>query len=156
MPLAADFAEVEKRISADRRNNFRRLRQRAAGFGEVTFEAASPGVAELDGYLGEVFRIEGSGWKGRGGSAILSDPGKERFFRLYGHAAAERGMLRIYLLRIAGTTVAARFAIAHAGRLWDFKIGYDERWRACSPGILMTQETLRHAVQEGRARHAHM
>lgn len=153
VPLSTDFSVVEKGISANRRHNLRRLRKRAEGFGGVEFVAAAPDPSNVDGYLDEVFRIEASGWKGRGGSAILSDPEKRWFFRLYGRAAAEHGMLRIYLMKIAGATVAVRFAIAGAGRLWEMKIGYDERWCSCSPGILLTHETLRQACREGLVSH---
>lgn len=153
VPLSTNFALVEKGITANRRHNLRRLRKRAEEFGQVEFVAAAPDLSNVDGYLDEVFRIEASGWKGRGRSAIFSDPEKQRFFRLYGRAAAQRGMLRIYIMKIAGATVAVRFAIAGAGRLWELKIGYDERWRSCSPGILMTHETLRHAGQEGLVFH---
>ncbi|WP_424139794.1 GNAT family N-acetyltransferase [Roseomonas chloroacetimidivorans] len=153
VPLDPDFAVVEKGISGDRRSSLRRLRKRADGFGKVEFLAVVPGPSDVDGYLDEVFRLEGSGWKGRVGSAILTDPEKGRFFRLYGRAAAERGMLRLFFMRLGGEAIAARFAIAHAGRLWDLKIGYDERWRSCSPGILLTQETLRHACREGLVAH---
>lgn len=153
VPLSTNFGDVEKGISANRRHNLRRLRKRAEELGVVEFIACSPNGLNVDKYLDEVFQIEASGWKGRGGSAILSDPEKRRFFRLYGQAAAQRGTLRIYIMRIAGQTAAVRLAVVGSGRLWELKIGYDERWRSCSPGILMTHETLRHASQEGLTSH---
>jgi CelD/BcsL family acetyltransferase involved in cellulose biosynthesis len=153
VPLSADFSAVEKGVSARRRKNFRHFRKRAERSGEVEFVAVAPDVLDVNRYLDEVLRVEASGWKGRRGTAILSNPETERFFRLYGRATAERRMARVFLMKISGVTVAARFAVAHAGRLWELKIGYDERFRSCSPGILLTHETLRHASREGLVAH---
>jgi CelD/BcsL family acetyltransferase involved in cellulose biosynthesis len=148
VPLSGDFDLVEKKISGDHRRHLRRHRRRAESQGRVEFVAVAPEASNIDNYLDEFFRIEASGWKGRGGSAIVSDPQREAFFRSYGKEAAKRGMLRLFLMKIGQDTVAARFAIVYANRLWELKIGYDERWGSCAPGILLTHETLRYACKE--------
>jgi CelD/BcsL family acetyltransferase involved in cellulose biosynthesis len=62
-------------------------------------------------------------------------------------------MLRLFFLKIDGKRIAARMAVVNGGRLWELKIGYDEAWSNCMPGILLTHETLRWAVESGLEAH---
>jgi CelD/BcsL family acetyltransferase involved in cellulose biosynthesis len=76
-------------------------------------------------------------------------PGEERFLTLYARAAARLGLLRFYFLRINGAAAAATTMVDHGNRLWGLKLGYDERFRRVSPGILLAYEILRHAFECG-------
>ena len=46
-------------------------------------------------------------------------------------ATADAGWLRLYLLEIDGTPVAAVFTFAADGRLLVYNSGYDPAYRAC-------------------------
>lgn len=153
VPLGCSFTELERRMSSGRRSDLRRYRRRAERLGTVEFEALSPTVEEASGPLREVFRIETSGWKKRSRTGILSDSYTETFYNRYGLAAARLGMLRLFFLKINGKVIAARMAIECYNRLWDLRIGYDETMRECSPGILLTHETLRYACERGLVAH---
>ncbi len=72
---------------------------------------------------------------------------------IYGREMAKRGALRIYFLKIGGDIVAGRMTVEFAGRSWELKVAYDERWRDCSPGVLLTHETLCHAGAQGLTGH---
>jgi CelD/BcsL family acetyltransferase involved in cellulose biosynthesis len=115
----------------------------------VEFQALTPETSSLLPALREAFRVEAASWKGRNGTAILMRPRSERFFTEYAQAAARYGILRLFFLKIGGETAAARIALEHGNCLWDLKIGYDERFRDCSPGVLLTHATLRHAQERG-------
>lgn len=136
-------------MSSGRRSDLRGYRRRAERLGEVEFEIIPSEVSTLDQHLEELFRLEASGWKGREGSAILCHPHIHRFYTEYARSAAEAGMLRLFFLRIGGKTVAARLAVEHSKRLWDLRMGYDESFSRCAPGVLLTHETLRYAVDQG-------
>lgn len=153
VPLPRDFRELEAAMSGNRRSFLRKNRKRAERFGEVTFEAVSPDADTVGPLLEEVFRVESSGWKQRTGTGVLSNPYTQRLYTAYGHAAARLGLLRLFVLRIGGQAVAVRMAVEHGHRLWELRIGYDEAFRECSPGILLTHETLRHACEQGLAAH---
>ncbi len=58
-------------------------------------------------------------------------------------------MLRFFFLRVDGKIIAGRMAVEHSRRLWDLRMGYDETWCRCAPGVLLTHETLRYAVERG-------
>ena len=54
-------------------------------------------------------------------------------------------------MRIGGKTVAMQIAIEASDRLWLLKIGYDEAYAKCSPGMLLMLETLQYAARKGLA-----
>src|SRR5262249_10886032 len=64
-------------------------------------------------------------------------------------AACAAGVLRVCWLRIGGAAAAVQLAAEWGGRFWLLKIGYDERFARCSPGMLLTLETIRHAARAG-------
>jgi len=145
--LSDDWKSIETKMSSKTRKFIRWARRAAEREGPVKFDVVLPTEEDLDHYLVEAFRVESAGWKGQAGSSILSDPKKKRFWQEFSRAATRLGILRLFFLRIGGATVAMRMAAEYAGRLWDYKIGYDERWARFSPGILLTQETLRYAIE---------
>jgi CelD/BcsL family acetyltransferase involved in cellulose biosynthesis len=146
VPLKSTWKEFDASISPGRRSDLRRYRRRAEQYGNVECEVVCPNLETLHPHLQELFRIEASGWKGQSGSAILSSPSNFCFINHYARSAAELGILRLFFLRIGGVTIAARMAVEHSNRLWDLRVAYDEAWSKCAPGVLLTQETLRHAV----------
>lgn len=147
IPILTSWAEFEQKISSSGRARLRRARKRAGEFGRVQFEVLSPDPANLKPYLDEVFQVEASGWKQRKGTSMRSKPELERFFRSYSKATAGLGMLRLCFLRIEGRAVAVQLAVEYANRFWVLKIGYDEAWARCSPGILLMHETIRYAFE---------
>src|SRR3989454_167719 len=99
--------------------------------------------------LAESFRVEAAGWKGRTGSALLSDPHRRQFYEKYATIASEKGILRLSFIRIGGEVAATQIAVESGGRFWLLKVGYDERFARCSPGHLLMVETLRYAAERG-------
>jgi CelD/BcsL family acetyltransferase involved in cellulose biosynthesis len=147
IPIVTGWTEFEKKISSSRRSSFRRAQKRAEEFGRVQFEVISPGLDNLKPYLDEVFQVEAAGWKQRKGTAMQSNAALRRFFSAYSEAVASLGMLRLCFLRIEGRAIAVQLAVEYAKRFWLLKIGFDERWARCSPGILLMHETIRYAFE---------
>ena len=137
--------DFEASISKRCLSKLRRCWRRAERLGEVELEVVRPNRDTLVPPLAEFFRVEASGWKGRGGSAILSSPPLFHFFSQYAQAATQEGLLRFLFFKIGGETAAARMAVECGDCLWGLKIGYDEAFGRCAPGILLTHETLRYA-----------
>jgi CelD/BcsL family acetyltransferase involved in cellulose biosynthesis len=147
--LDETWREPERNLSASRRTDLRRVRRIAEGIGRLEFDAIAPAPRELGPLLDEAFRVEAAGWKGEAGSALSRNRALGVFFRKYAAAACERGILRLFFMRIAGSAVATVLAAECAGRLWTLKIGYDERFRRCSPGTLLTRDTIAWAAERG-------
>jgi CelD/BcsL family acetyltransferase involved in cellulose biosynthesis len=131
------------------RYDIRRARARADAAGLVTFDVLAPTPPEVDLLFAEFMRVEASGWKGRQGSALAANPRLRAFFRFYCERTAEMGSLRLFRLRIQERVVAVQMAVEVYKRLWILKIAYDEAMAHCSPGLLLTADTIRHALDRG-------
>lgn len=144
------WEEYYHSISGQRRYDYQRKQKRTRRFGEVAVRIERPGSpTELQPMLAEVFRIEGIGWKGRAGSALLSNSYVRQVVSRYSEMACERGELRICFLEVGGVPIATLLAVESARRFWVLKMGYDEQWAQCSPGIQLTMETIRYAFEQG-------
>lgn len=141
-------------IRKSMRSDLRRARRKAEPCGPVRFEV----VDARDGHsllerLGCAFRVEASGWKGRNRSAILSDQNRKRFFERYASLAQDTGVLRLMFLHIGGEPAAVQYGIESAGAFWLLNVGYDERYRHCSPGNLLMEESIKRAATAGLSRY---
>jgi len=145
-----DFAALEASMSKDKRSKMRNYRRKADGMGKVEFLAHAPGPDDIDDFLKEFFRVESQGWKGRTGAAIQGRPDQVHFYTEFPRRLARQNALRLFEMRVDGVMIAGRIAADLTGKLWELKIGYDERFAACRPGLLLTHETLRHACELGR------
>lgn len=135
-------------LSSRLRSDLRRARRKAETFGEVSFEIHSPtSQEELTPLWKESLRIEAAGWKGRGQTALAADQSMSSFFLSYLDRACKKGILRICFMKINDQAVATQIAIESSNRFWLLKIGYDETFANCSPGMLLMLETLKHAAR---------
>lgn len=137
------MAGRERKFRKEIGRRWRRLEEDGGG---ASFEDGSEGLDEL---LTEGFRLEGSGWKLEQGSAIASDPGRERFYRKVATWAAERGWLRLAFLRVGETPVAFDFGIEAGGVFYVPKGGFDVEYRKLGPGQLLTYATIRRSFELG-------
>ncbi len=147
--LDSSWNEPEKKISASRRASFRRSERKAREIGSIDYEILAPAPAELPRLLAESLRVEAANWKGRSGSALLSDPGRRMFYEQYAALASQRGILRICFMKIGGHTAATQLAVESGGGFWLLKVGYDDVFAHCSPGNLLMLETVRYAASRG-------
>lgn len=143
------WTESEPPIKASRRADLRRARRRAEQLGPVSCQITSPNPADLDQLLEDVFRVEAAGWKGRAGTALAHDLALAAFYRCYAVRASRAGVLRLCFLRVGDQIAAAQFAVESDERFWLLKIGHDEAFARCSPGMLLIAETARYAAQRG-------
>ncbi len=115
--------------------------------GGVRTQIISPRPEEVDSLLDIAFEIEARSWKGAAGTALVHDRLRGGFLREYARRASAAGTMRIALLRIGDVAAAMQVAVEEGGRWWLLKIGFDPALAACSPGVLLLAETLRHAVR---------
>jgi len=66
---------------------------------------------------------------------------------------AREGCLRLGFMTIGDATAAVRLDVVWGNKSWEFKIGYDERFADCSPGLLLSHEALKHGQAEGLLGH---
>ncbi|MGH3620480.1 MAG: GNAT family N-acetyltransferase [Sciscionella sp.] len=121
-------ASGSRRTAAKRR---RRLAKVAGG--EVVLVEQS-GVDGVDAAVRDFLRLEASGWKGLGGTALGADPATAVFFRELCHRHAARGALRLLALQVDGRAIAMICLLLAGGTTFCFKVGHDDALTAGSPG----------------------
>jgi CelD/BcsL family acetyltransferase involved in cellulose biosynthesis len=99
--------------------------------------------------LEHFLELEAAGWKGANGTAILSRPETERLYRGFARAAADCGALRLNMLELDGTLIAASFDCAFAGVACLLKTAFSEPHGRLSPGFVLLAEVLRACIDEG-------
>jgi CelD/BcsL family acetyltransferase involved in cellulose biosynthesis len=149
VPREGEWAAFEASMSKSSRETLRRKRKQAEKFGPISFQNYAPDEAEFPALLKELIRIEASGWKGAAGTAIASNPYQRQFFETYGAAAAKLGIARVFVMRIGEEVAAVRLAIEYLNCLWELKIGFNDAFSKCSPGQVLTHETLRYVFEHG-------
>lgn len=143
-PLPSSRDELLTSISGNARSQFRRRRRDLAREGKLVLRRGA-GARDLD----IVLRLEGSGWKRREGSAVLSDSRSDALYREFAASAAARGWLRLYLLELDGRPIAADLGCAFAGGGFLLKTGFDESYSRFSPGLVLRGEVLQASIDEG-------
>lgn len=143
------WEEFEQSLTKSRRNDVRRRRRRLAEQGEISHEITD-GTEDLEAHLSEFFRLEGSGWKADKGTAIHLLPETRRFYEEIAAWAANRGLLRLSIMRLDGRPVAVEFTIDDGVRRYLLKMGYDPEYARYGPGLLLQLGEIRHALEDGR------
>ncbi len=146
--IDGDWESYEAGLRGKLRNELGRRRRRLADEGTFSFHVAD-GRERLDGLLDEGFRVEAAGWKVANGSAILSKPATERFYRAVAHWAAERGWLQLGFLRLDGRMFAFDLCFECDGTHYLLKTGFDPLYRRFAPGMILRYEMLAHAFASG-------
>jgi CelD/BcsL family acetyltransferase involved in cellulose biosynthesis len=142
--------EYVKRLSSRTIRSLANLRERSEReYGSWDFSTRVAAVNDVDGLIETLIAVEGSGWKGRGGSALAHRPDLRAFFLAYARLAAARGRLRVATLRLGEAIAAVELGVEAYGRLWGLKIGYDERLSAVAPALQLTHASIHMAFERG-------
>jgi hypothetical protein len=126
---------LQETLRGTHRKELRRVRRvlgRELGADLVTVDRADDPRA-VDDFLA----LEASGWKGRAGTALLSRPAHERFFREMCARQLETGTLQVLGLQAGARTLAMKVNLLAGDTGYCFKIAHDESLSRRSPGVLL-------------------
>ena len=143
------WTELGGGLSARRRSDLRRAERRAASEGRISVRILRPGAPEADELVDEAFTVEARGWKGIAGTALVHDAERGTFYRVYASRAASEGKLVVAFLDVGGAPAAMQLAVESQERLWLLKVGYDEAFARCSPGLLLLARLVSDATRRG-------
>jgi CelD/BcsL family acetyltransferase involved in cellulose biosynthesis len=104
---------------------------------------------DVDGDLGNLFRLHDARWAERPERSAFSDPAVRAFHVEFARAALERGWLRLTAMEVDGAPIAALYGWLIGGRWSYYQAGFDPAWSRHSPGFLLLAETIREAIEDG-------
>jgi CelD/BcsL family acetyltransferase involved in cellulose biosynthesis len=129
----------ERLVSPGTHKKLRQHRRRLAKHGPVAFVTHSR-PEEVRDALEEFLRMEASGWKGRHGTALLSDERSAVFARYFVNALASDGLATTEALRVGDRPVAMQVLLRSGNGAFTWKVAYDE---ALSPRAFSCLKTSR-------------
>lgn len=135
-------------LKSKRRSDYRRALNRAKNFGQVSTQVLTPDSEQFDELFTNALNIEASGWKGIKKSALLYNQKCQNFFREFLKTMCLQHRLRIAFLSIEEIRIAMLIGIVYNSKFWILKIGYDEEYAVCSPGMLLTMETIKFGFEQ--------
>ncbi len=128
-------------MSRKRRHEMKRRLRQLGQLGHVSTEVYES-LTDLYEWTEQFLRLESSGWKGRAQTAIGQLTDQRNFFESMIRSAAETGRLEMLRLKLDDQTIAMKINLPSDDGLFCFKIAYDERYAAYSPGVLLELETI--------------
>lgn len=146
--LPSSYDEVLATKSPLFRANLRRRRRQLERLGTLSVERVT-GEGMLLERLDEGFALESHGWKGREGTAIADDNCARAFYTQLALEAARRRYLCLHFLRLDGRPIAFHYGLVHRGVYYVPKLAYDESLKGCSPGLVLLEEAIKHAISMG-------
>jgi CelD/BcsL family acetyltransferase involved in cellulose biosynthesis len=141
----------QKRLPKNHRQAMVRAQRRLACEGEVCFETRSHlEPAEAAPWMAEAFDVENLGWKGDAGSSVLRSGTMPGYFVRQAEQLARWGQLETAAVRLDGQMVAFVYGLRAKGVYFAYKIGYDPRLAAFSPGQLLFHHILEQLHHDGQ------
>lgn len=121
------------------RSTLRRGLKRAEERGVLRLIHAPPAAdgRSLQEWFEAFCELEHRGWKGAGGTSILSDREATRFYRSLVDDADLRPYVSFLALMIGDDMVAGDFGLFIDRVFFGLKVAFNEDYRDCSPGHLM-------------------
>jgi CelD/BcsL family acetyltransferase involved in cellulose biosynthesis len=148
--LSGDWESYRASLPRKVRRELERSNRRLRELGSLSVQVTD-GEERLAAFLKEGFRLEGSGWKQRRRSAILSQHTTQRFYTDIALWASARQSLRLAFLRLDGNAIAFDFCIKSGDAMYVLKGGFDPAFRRFGPGKLLTYESLHKSFEDGLA-----
>ncbi|TAJ99752.1 MAG: GNAT family N-acetyltransferase, partial [Candidatus Manganitrophaceae bacterium] len=146
--LAPTWEAFLDRLSASMRYTVRRKIRTLEKEHRVEFTA----IAELnEGRSGmeRLIALHQKRWGDRGGSEAFIDEVKLPFHRETAEAFFQKGMARLFFLKVDGETVAALYGFLLGRRFFYYQAGFDPAWKGKSVGMVLMAKCIENAVAQG-------
>ena len=141
-PRADAEAYLQLALDARERKDLRRKEKRLTELGSLEYRTLGPGD-DVETWIEAFLRLEGSGWKGREGTAMTNRPEDRAYFRDTTASAFQRGQLLMLGLFLNGRPIALKCVYLAGAGSFAFKIAYDEEFGKSSPGLLLELANIR-------------
>ena len=130
---------LEKAVSSSTRKKLRQHRRRLSEKGALTSVVVTEAAGVRKAFE-EFLAMEAAGWKGKNGTALLSNPAEAAFMRGAIAALADHHSAAIHSLYLDGKPVSMQIVGRAGGTAFTWKTAYDERFQDFSPGMLLLED----------------
>jgi hypothetical protein len=153
--VAGSFDDYWNARGKNLRNNLKKQRNRLRQDGIATRLEIVRAPERMADAVADYGRLETSGWKGAGGTAVEAGNDQGRFYRTMLETLARRGAASVYRYWFDGPggphLAAMDLCVEGGGCIVVLKTAYDEALGPqLSPALLMREEATRDLFDEGR------
>lgn len=128
------------------RKRLDKYQARLEQLGPIQFEV-------FDDYRPDIFEqfltMEGAGWKGKRGGAIICSPLTSSFYRELLPLSARQGHVRLCALKVGGNRISMELSFVIGERCFSPKVTYDEAFSRCAPGQLLARASIFELARRG-------
>ncbi len=147
LALSDSVDRLADTVPAEKLRKLRMCRHRADRRGGFTVERVDP--TGVGGFLRELIRLHRARWQEKGGSEALRGGPVEEFLAMATPRLLERGIARLFLLRLGGSCAGAYYGLSEGRRAYAWLGGFDPEFARESPGTLLIAHALEAAIDEG-------
>jgi CelD/BcsL family acetyltransferase involved in cellulose biosynthesis len=149
--LAGSFDEYWNGRGKNLRSNLKKQRARLAKDGVAPRLVVSRDASEVADAVADYGRLESSGWKASGGTAVHASNAQGRYYRAMLESFCRRGAGSIYRYYFGEQLVAMDLCVEDKDSIVVLKTSYDESVpNSLSPTMLMREEACRRLFDEKR------
>jgi CelD/BcsL family acetyltransferase involved in cellulose biosynthesis len=147
MELAPTWDEVAAKLGKKMRSNLSYYdRHIAKSFESVESRLAEP--QELEEAMSALFDLHQKRWNARLLPGVLGSAKTQQFHLEVARRFAERGWLRLHLVRLEGRTVAVLYCYSYRGRYYYYLGGFAPDLGKYSLGTVQTMHAIKQAISE--------
>jgi CelD/BcsL family acetyltransferase involved in cellulose biosynthesis len=145
--MVRDDNAVMREVAGKRRKELARLLRRLEEKGEVTFTTARS-IPDVRNAVETFLALEGRGWKGERGTALVCNPCLATFTRAALRRMAGLSRCRIETMSVDGKPIAIGLVLLSRDHAAFWKIAFDEAYAPYSPGAQLTIALARSLAQD--------
>ncbi|MEW5745976.1 MAG: GNAT family N-acetyltransferase [Nitrospirota bacterium] len=147
LELPESIEALRSGISAAQRVRVDRARRAVDSAGSVLIESAREETT--DEFLDDFFGLSYSRRTGEGESAPGEDGATELFHRVAAYPLQRRAYLRLYRLRVNGSTAAVVYGLRGRDAFYCYRVRTNPVFSRLSPGIVLIDHAIEEAIAEG-------
>ncbi|OLD18009.1 MAG: hypothetical protein AUI85_05690 [Acidobacteriales bacterium 13_1_40CM_3_55_5] len=128
LTMSSRADDLKKLFPFRQLRNLRNARNRLQRAGHVHIEFATRG--SLPSFLDTLFHLHGQRWSRSGKPGVLADPAIQSFHEVAAPQLLERGVLRLYGLRLNGHIIASLYTLFERDTACFYLQGFDPDYRS--------------------------
>ena len=148
LPIGPDWATVQASFGKKTRYNIGYYSRSVEKLHEVEFGWAGPD--DLDAEMDNLFELHQRRWNKRWLPGVFGTAAVQKFHREAARTLLGRDWLRLFYLRLDGSTEACLYCFTFGDRLCYYQGGFEPALSKLSLGTVLTARAIQTAIDEGK------